>query len=242
MNKKLESTTYRCIFEYVKKEGVTPLIKLIEDIKNVKSRERLIYNALFLGNHDLLSLIKKSNKSTINYLREHRKEFDTFSLLNSDVLTILRKLEEDETLLNLYLGNAKKLEELKISHIEIVNFNKLFGFCDYLNYVCDIYRNKEGKIIEIIKLYTDGIIEVLSEEYIVNKTFRHGYINFKVKNAKNEAEGIIRPVSFLLRVENSSLGKSYREIKMAGFDFDQTYLPTDEEMGKYEIPKILIKK
>lgn len=242
MDKKLESTGYRCIFEYVKKEGATSLIKLMEDIKNVKSREQLIYDALILGKNDLLSLIKKNNKDTINYLREHKKELEGLRLFSPDVLTVLTKLESDETLLNLYLENARKLEELKVSYIKIVDSGKLLDFNDWTNYCCEIYRDKEGKITDIIKLYTDGIIKVSSDEYIINKRFRQSRINFKINNTIDEEGNIIRPVSFLLRVENYSLGTFFRGIEMTSFDFDQTYLPTEEEMSEYEIPKILVKK
>lgn len=48
-DEKLESTGYRCLFEYVRKEGIEPLMGLIDDVREVPSKNILIQQAVING-------------------------------------------------------------------------------------------------------------------------------------------------------------------------------------------------
>ena len=143
--KDLESSGYRCLFEYIKQEGIEGMMAFIRDTYNIMyytRKEVMFKQAIVYGKNDLLSLVKK-NMDIVKYLREHEKDFRKFSFTSENILKILTSLSEDISCLELYLENAKKLENLEVARIR---------FKDFLNldlYKCGFYQNSDGQIISI---------------------------------------------------------------------------------------------
>ena len=227
-SKELESSAYRCLFEYVKKEGIEPALDFFKDIADFYSdKNTLLKNSILLGRNDLIK-ISRRNKDIVKYIREHKKDMKRLCFTDKKVLTELNSLQEDNTLIDLYLENARKLEDLKVSDIAFVDF------FDYESY-CRIYRNKDGEIIRIQKQYTDDKIKIVEvfEEELIDKLFNYSGILYR----QNREE-----TTFSLSVENTETEYSIRKIEIKDFGFDGSKLPTEEEISSYDIPIQLIKK
>lgn len=226
-DEKLESTGYRCLFEYVRKEGIEPLMSLIDDVRKVPSKNILIQQAVINGKNDLLALVKK-NQDVIHYLREHEKELELLSLTNKKLYQTLHELSSNISLLDLYLENAKRLEELKVSEIEFVTFS------EFDRYHIEIMRTERGDIKFIKKYYTDGKIKPNGQEQVMIQCFRASEIPFLI--------ALEDGISFILSTDNRENGYQYRNIQIRDFGFDGTKLPTEAEIQSYEIPKQYILK
>lgn len=224
----LESTGYRCLFECVKELGIEPMMQFVEGVNNVSPTHILLRRAIMDGENDLLSLVKR-NQTIIRYLRQHKKDFQFFSFTSENVYNVLTSLSKDISLLDLYIDNAKRLEALKVLKVELQDF----AYPE--PYDCDIYRDKYGKIIVIVKYYTDGQIKAVGQEVETDPLFHYSKIPFTIENKDNN-------MSFVLRTENNEQGYQFRSIKIRDFGFDGTKLPSEEELQTYEIPKQLILK
>ncbi len=222
----LESTAYCQLFETVKKEGLEPIMNLVQDIQDISTREDLIRQTLFESECDLASFAKK-HKDIIAYLKEHR-ELEQLNLENGNqrkhILNTLRSIQYKFSLVNLYLENARRLEALKVSRVTFVS-----SFANRDDFLCEIYRNETGEIIHITKQYTDGTIK--PEERMEEEIFNYSAIPFSVTDA-----------SFVLDVTNTEIYGSIRNIAIRNFGFVGSKLPREEELQKYEIPYQLIKK
>ncbi len=225
-SKELESSAYRCLFEYVKKEGVEPALELFKNIDDFYSDiNTLLSDSILLGKNDLIK-INRRNRDIVKYIREHKKDMKRLRFTGKNVLTELNSLQEDNTLIELYLENARKLEDLKVSDIAFVDFFDIESYCG-------IYRNDEGQIIRIQKTYTDGEIDEVFEEEVKDKLFNYSKIPYRLNR---------KGTTFSLRAENTENGYSIRQIEINGFGFNGDKLPTEEEISSYEIPMQLIKK
>lgn len=174
------------------------------------------------GNNDI-DKMAKSNQDIIRYIREHEKEFSGFSLNNENILPMLTSLSKDMSLLDLYLENARRLEDLKVSRIYLTpSFEN--------EYQCGIYRDRDGNIINIQKYYTDGNI-IAKEESLEDELFNYSEIPFSITNA-----------SFLLHASNNEDFIQCRGIYITDFGFNGDKLPDETEIQSYTIPKQLLKK
>lgn len=210
----LESTGYRCLLECVKKEGIEPIIRLFQDIKSNHLKQGATPEDYLMDKH----------KDIIKALKEYRRELMGLNLMDSNALQLLTNISENPHLLNLYLENAKKLEELKVSDIFFV-----LGLHQE-EYQCDIYRDEYGNIVNITKYYTDG--NLYAGEESIDQSY-HSCLSFFIDDPKT---------TFLLRVCNNRNIYQYRGIYIMDFAFNGAKLPTEEEIQTYEIPKELMKK
>lgn len=232
-SKELRSSGYRCLFEYVKKEGVEPALDFFEDIDNFYcGKNTLLKNSIVFGENDLIR-INRRNRDIVKYIREHKKDMKNINLADVNILNELYRLQKDNTLIDLYLENAKRLEDLKVSNI---NFNQ-FPQSNYY-YYCGIYRNKDGQIIRIQKNYIDGKINVIKEERLIEKIY--GLYLYDFSEIPYIVDNEI--MTFCLRAENTERGYSIRNIEIKNFGFNGDKLPTEEEISSYDIPLQLIKK
>ncbi len=227
-NPELESSAYRCLFEYVKKEGVEPALEFFKDIDDFYSdKNTLLRNSIFLGRNDLIK-INRRNRDIVKYIREHKKDMRRLRFTDKNVLTELTSLQENNALIDLYLENARRLEDLKVSDIAFVDF------FDYENY-CGVYRNKDGQIIRIQKKYTDNKIVEVFEEELEDKLFSVSFSKILYRQNREEA-------TFSLSIENTEDEYSIRQVEIKDFGFNGEKLPSEEEISSYDIPMQLIKK
>lgn len=223
----LESTSYKCLFEGIKENGVEPFLKLVQDMHNISRNETLIKQTLFSSTNDLVRF-KKNHREIIKYFKSHKEELACFSVTNENILMTLLCLSQDNSLLDLYLENARRLEELKVSTINFQHFQN--PYTD----TCRIYRNKQGQIIHITKYYTDGQIVSDGQEILIDSLFNNSIIPFSI-NLENK-------MTFVLRAENSENSYQFRNITIENFGFDSAKLPSEEELQSYEIPQEYVRK
>lgn len=222
--KGLESTGYRCLFECVKQEGIEPVLGLVQDIQDINklSNLNILVQQTIMGEENDLVKMAKKNKDIIRYLENHKKEFTALSLANANVFHIIKSLSNNMTLLNRYLENAKKLEELKVAVVSLIDkFNNRGE--------CGIYKDSDKRITNILKYYTDGNI-IAGDEVIKDEMKGYSVIPFVFQNA-----------TFLLEVINKN-SVLHRAISITSFDFDGSKLPSEEEIDSYRIPEQLIKR
>lgn len=222
----LESRAYRCLFEYVKKEGVEPALAFFKDIDDFYSdKNTLLRRSILFGKNDLIK-INRRNRDIVKYIREHQKEMNRLCLTDKNILVELTSLQENSSLIDLYLENAKRLEDLKVLDIAFVDF---FDSETY----CEVYRDKDGQIIRIQKKYTDGKISEVFEEILKDKLFNYSKIPYRLNRSET---------TFSLSAENTEQGHSIRQIEIKDFGFNGDKLPTEEEISSYDIPLQLIRK
>lgn len=222
------SAGYRCLFELVKEEGIEPVMNFALDVMKIPSRADLIKQATMYGKNDLLALVKR-NQDIIKYVREHKEEFSSINFGNEYLIQTLSELSNNITLLTTYLENARKLEDLKITRIHLNDDLNFFA------YQCVILRNKETKkIIYIEKYYTDAVIMPAIETPIKDTVRCHCSVIPIININDNNA-------TFVLRALNAG-GTQSRSIHIKNFGFDNTKLPTEEELQSYEIPKSYVLK
>ncbi len=192
-----------------------------------------------MGKENALVQLAKRNKNIIKYLKEYEKELTILSFSDENVYNTLANLLTDISLVNLYLDNAHRLEELKVSKIKFVKELKSFDARGD-RYICGFIpnRSKEGiqdRIKYILKYYTDGkVFPRLTEEQA------HNYS--RMCSTYNEVcFSIVSEATFVLRTENEENGYQNRSIEIMDFGFNGSKLPTIEEVQSYEIPKALIK-
>lgn len=232
INEYNEGTGYKRIFECAQVNGCTPLINLLEEIKNL-SESKIFDHAILSGIHDTLSLVKtKEYKDTIKYLREWKKDLLGLSLDNYNILSSLYNLRRNPENITKYIENARKLEELKIEEIKLISREEIY---DKL-FACDIFREPYSTFHEIIgisKIYTDGRILYLTPERKASKFSSTSQITFEI--GPND----LHSPTFLLRCTNKEKNNSYRRIEITDFGFSSEYLPTENELSSYEIPYTL---
>ncbi len=223
-SEQLISTGYRFLFETIKKKGIGPVLDFVQDMEKLPKKTTLLRQTILGEENDLIKLKRKHN-DMFEYLREHKGEL-YFNLPIEKVSEMLVNVANNDNLLELYLENARKLEELKVSLIE---------FCTFFDYwyQCDIYRNDNGQIIVIDKRYNDGEITKVEDEVFQKAYCNYSCISYMV-NTTN--------MSFSFQAQNNEHGYQYRYITIKDFGFDASKLPTEEEIQSYEIPKQLVKK
>lgn len=226
-SKELESTSYRCLFEGIKENGVEPFLELVQDFKTISRREDLIKQTLFSSTNDLVKF-KRKHREIIKWFKFHKEELVRFSVTNENALMALTCLSKDNSILDLYLENARRLEELKVNSIKFQHFQNSYEDA------CGIYKNDQEKIIHITKYYTDGEIISDGQEILVDPLFNNSRIYFSIKLESKP--------TFVLRAENNENSYQFRDITIEHFGFDSTKLPSEEELQSYEIPQEYVRK
>lgn len=216
--KQLDSTRFRVLFELAKEEGPEALQRLLDDLQIIEGSS-LGYTAIFRGKHPTLSLTSK-NKKVISYLREHKNELVGLKLLQESVTTSVKELVSNPNLLDTYLENARLLESYRIGNIDI-----LPSHLDLLNINSRAFYDKEGRIIDITKHYTDGKINYfpLSEP---QGRYRQQMILCRIDEST--------PTTWVLKTENCESGWQYRAISIKDFSLDTSKLPSEEELQSYD--------
>lgn len=235
-SEELESTGYRCLFECVKKEGIEPVTKFIQDIRNLPNKEVLVLQTIAgVGNE--IDTLEKNHKDIIKYLKEHVKELATLNITDENLYNTLINLINNESLISKYLENAKILEDLKIKNIKFVKDLKSEIAKRRSCYYCAFFPKNEIEINDIIKFYTDGeVFPTLTEEKATNFKWCQPWYNsipFMITDKHD--------YTFVLKTTNKRDFYQEREIEIMDFGFNGSELPTEEEVQSYEIPKSLIK-
>lgn len=227
VNDSIDSTGYRSLFQCVKENGIDKVVDFVDEINGRSfSKEILLRRAILYGKNNLLSLVKQ-NKDIIEYFREHEGDFSTFKITDNNVLDVLIILRENISYLDLYLENAKRLENLGVAKIKFENL------CPVTVHDCRLYKNKDGEVTFIQKSYTDGKMLYVGDEVLDSEKYRSSYIPYKMGN-----EG----ATFYLTVQNTEHSQQYSWISINDFGFRGDKLPSKEEIESYEIPRQLIKR
>lgn len=212
-----DSNTYRRIFEFVQKNGIDSLVKLAQSF-GAFSGSRIIEKRLFYG-QDLLSHIVR-DKELIGFLRGFKNGFlKNVNIYDSSFEEIVDMIANSMDKLDLLIENAKVLEDLRVGSIkcsdcfmyDAANSNSIQTFFD-----------KDGKITDIVKPYSDGKISYTAHE---SKNRTPSFINYSVQYAD---------ASFILIAENHGNGNRYIYAHIKNFEFNASKLPSYEEISSME--------
>lgn len=221
-DKQLDSTTYRKLFEFIKMEGIEPVMSFLEDRKKVSSLE-LVDMAICEGIHPTLSLVKQ-NYSFIKFLRDLKVNGLPCILTEPRIGMFLEELSTSLDKLPRYIENAKVLEKLHVGTISLSDPNADLRVC-----MSDIYYSRKGKITDIIKFLSDGEETYIYDSSYSNNTFQRYTVH-------------IKDASYVLRAENHKIGYQYRDAYLNSFDFDaSSVLALESELANYYVPESLEK-
>lgn len=210
-----ESKGYRLLFEFIERYGIEQILNFFKELNdytylNAKIIDRLCNN----------SNLPESNKSLVKYLILHKKDLERIYI--KSLKQFVHDLKCNPHIITTYIENARKLERLKISEIDLVSESSLLK----RTYYCSYYKDK-GKLTSLYKSYTDGTI--VTRDRVI--TSSQGTVKFKIE----------KEPTFLLNcdIRNNHWLPYFRHIQITSFDFNSKYLPTEEELNSHDIPSIL---
>ena len=148
-----ESRTYRRILEFIQREGIESFIRFVDDVHSM-SETSLIENAIYKGTHKTLRIVR-NNKLVIEFLRDFQDSFLDYSVSSRQFREFVFYVFENIDKLDLFLENARKLEDLKVCTVNISNPRSL----SFARFRTQVFTDPEGNITDIIKNYSDGIIK-----------------------------------------------------------------------------------
>ena len=220
--KHLDSTTYRKLFEFIKAEGIEPVMAFLEDRKKASSLE-LVDMAICEGIHPTLSLVKQ-NYSFIKFLRDLKSDTLPCILTEPRIDIFLEELSTSLDKLPTYIENARVLEDLHIGTVSLSDPNADLRVC-----MTDIFYNRKGKITDIIKFLSDGEESYIYDSSYSTDTFQRYTVHMK-------------DASYVLRAENLRSGYQYRGAYLNSFDFKpSSILALENELANYYVPESLEK-
>lgn len=214
--KELDSTTYRKLLEFIKKEGAEAFISFFDDYTKVKE-ESLIFKALCEEKHPLLALIR-NHRVVASFIRELNDPYPCI-LLERKLPQLLNSITTDN--ISQQIDTARALEELKVESVTIGGL--------------DDRRKRYQTLIK----YDSGVIDGISKYY------SNGELNYLLSRDAGwvEYDTYVRFVSdrgnFLLGAENVITKNQSRHISLTDFAFDASLLPSEEELARIEPPKSL---
>ena len=236
-----DSVTYRRIFEFIQREGIEPLEKLVSDLSEVE-RKNLIHDSLFGGKHATLGLVRK-NQVAVEFLRQFKDFFLTsentigtrnfYHFFDSINMYISNKsLNPDGKNIDRLIENAFKLELLKICRIELISMQ--FGYNDF-GQRTQVWK-KDDNVCTIRKHYSDGeiVYTPVKDNFREQTEARPQYEEYRVQVNPNPKIRV--SPTWIIETENHEDGKQYRYAKINSWDFDTKLLPTNEELSCYEEP------
>lgn len=216
MKKELDSTTYRKLLEFIKKEGAETFISFFDDYTKVKEQS-LIFKALCEGKHPLLSLVKK-HRSTVGFIRELDDSYPCI-LLERNLPQLLNSITSEN--ISQQIDTAMALEELRISSVTIG------GLEDSRKSYQTLIKYHNGEIDGICKYYSNGELN-----YVLNRNA--GWVDYNTYVRFGSDSG-----NFLLGVQNVITHEQERYINLTDFTFDANLLPSEVELARIEPPKSL---
>lgn len=219
-NKKvLDSTVYRMLLEFIKREGVETLKDFWIDYAKIQE-EDLLLRALCDGKHPTLTLVRK-HKAVAGFVKDLNISYPCF-LLDRGLPKLLDSITEENV--SKQIECARLLEDLRISDVDL-------GF--------DAYGSKNGRQT-IIKCDSDGEIVGVSKLYSngeLDYTFSHQYGGWT--EYKTRVDFCSDSGNFLLGVANIITRDQERWIRLTDFNFDTSLLPSEEELSRNAEPKTL---
>lgn len=223
---KLDSRTYRKIFEFIKENGIEPLIVLINNISIIDSNS-LIEDSIFLGKHRTLSLTK-NNKELVEFLRTFDGNFLHIPITDQRFINFVLYTYDCIAFLDQFIENARLLEDLKICQIDFLNPRDFFE----KQYTTQIWRNHKGIVTDSRKHYSDQ--DIIYSEVKDDPLFGDGSEEYVVKFKDHN-----NYPNWLIEVESHSNGFQFRYMDICDFVFNPIYLPTNNELNSFDEPKSL---
>ena len=214
--KVLDSTTYRKLLEFIKKEGAETFINFFDDYTKVKE-ESLIFKALCEGKHPLLAL-SRNHRSTVQFIRELNDTYPCI-LSESKLPQLLNSITSEN--INQQIDTARALEELKIESVTIGRLE------DSRKRYQTLIKYNNGVIDGICKYYSNGELN-----YLLSRDA--GWVEYDTYVRFGSDTG-----NFLLGAENVITKNQSRYISLTDFAFDASLLPSEEELARIEPPKTL---
>lgn len=187
----LESTAYRCLFEYIKKYGTELLYDLANDAYNLPNKKDLINQAFLCSSKEnIFSLLEKKHKIVLKYLKRHKEEMQGIDFTDNFLRNLLFQILWEERhyqdfsteISQKYLDNAILLENLKIQTINSLNKkdygslndlkvevssgvpNTKIEFLPDKKYIYELCDFDTSTYRYSDKFYTDGVIKFLEND------------------------------------------------------------------------------
>lgn len=221
MKKDLDSTTYRKLLEFIKKEGVEPVRCFWIDYKEVQ-RKSLVFDALCDGKHPTLSLVMK-HKAIAGFIKGLNTHNYPCFLLESKFPAFLDRISEEN--ISAQIDGARSLEELGVHSVSLgldIEQSNTYRPC--------VEYDSDGKVIKIIKYYSNGDISYEKGRGVHRDNWESYEASIKFLN---------EPGNFVLSLD--TVGNSYgcRYASVDDFTFDTSLLPNEEELSRMAVPKTL---
>jgi hypothetical protein len=232
--RELDSTSYRKVFEYIKENGIEQLLSFSNYLDLIQGMdfkaflvERLFYKKdtfreIAQKNEDAIEFIKSLGIFGEKIIYNHHQELS----FNSFIKDTSSKISN----LDIFISNATLLEQLKVGRIVL---SRNIADSALAHHRMEIYRNNEGNITDIFKVYSDADISYCGSEVEsdgINRLYEEYVYGF----------GKVQP-SIVLVSENHENKEQYRYAYIKDFGFNASMLPCEKELSSYEVPKSLRK-
>lgn len=214
----LDSTTYRKLLEFIKKEGAETFISFYNDYTKIKP-ESLIFQALCEGKHPLFALIR--NHRTVARFIKELNDLSPCILLEQNLFQLLNSITRDN--ISQQIETARTLEELKIDSVTIGRLE------DSKKRYQTLIKYNGDEVDEICKYYSNGELTYMHLLYKDDDWVEYSTCASFISNTGN----------FILGVENGTTKNQNRYISVSDFAFDASLLPSEEELARIEPPKSL---
>ncbi len=225
LEKQTDSNTYRRIFEFIKREGIEPLLTLVNDLESLQylEKEDIISKRLF-ESKDFLNHIVRKNKIVIDFLKQFKNGFLTQMTIDSkQFFDLVKDTRKNQNKLNLFIENTKILEDLKIDNIYLTENISQLACCHH-----NLWIFGDTEITGIKKAYSDG--EILYNE---QKNDSGSKIIFE------EYEANYKNASWIIISQNYAEMNKYKYVYIKDFGFKNSNIPSYEELSSYSEPETL---
>lgn len=215
----LNSTMYRYLLEFMKQDGIQPVIDFYEDYQKLVN-VYLVYDAIYEGKHPTLSLVQK-HKDVVRFIRELKTHNYPSFLFDKKFLEFARRVTDEN--ISRQIEGARALEELGVYEVRL-------GIDPENVHNCQIEYNVDDEIVTISKYYSNGNVSYVDNKGIWDTDWDRYIANFDFRDTTG---------NFIVGYDSSSsLGRRVNA-EVSDFLFDTSLLPSREEISRLDIPDTL---
>lgn len=219
MDRDLEGVSYRKLLEFMKSNGIEPMISFYEDFNKLMTRY-LVFDALYKGKHPTLAFVQK-HKDVVRFIRELKQDSYPKFLYDKKFLEFVKKLDDEN--ISKQIEGARALEELGVYTVDL-GIDTTRDCRSFIQY-------DDEELCGIVKYYSNGDI-----------TYRRcvGACNDEWDEYFTDVSFSTDDGNFLLSIDmlggNSSKNKF---VSVTDFGFDTSLLPSIEEFNRVDVPETL---